>query len=690
MTDMQKKAAALVAKMTIYEAASQLRYDAPAIARLGIPAYNWWSEALHGVARAGTATVFPQAISMAALFDPTLLEEVAQTIATEARAKYNTNSQEGDRDIYKGLTMWSPNVNIFRDPRWGRGHETYGEDPYLTSRMGVAFVNGLQGNEAFLKTAACAKHFAVHSGPESLRHHFDAVVSPKDLYETYLPAFEALVTEAKVESVMGAYNRVNGEPACGSQLLLVDILRDKWKFDGHVVSDCWAILDFHKNHQVTDTAAESAALALKHGCDLNCGNTYLQMLVALQEGLVTEEDIRRSATRLMATRMKLGLLDDKSPYESISILQNDTDDSNALAQEVAEKSMVLLKNDGVLPLDIEKLQTIAVMGSNANTIGALEGNYHGTSSRYVTFLDGIRTATKGKARILYAPGCDRTKRKTESLSLNDDRLCEAVAIAKKADVVILCVGLDEFIEGEEADTGNAYFSGDKEDLLLPLSQRKLIEAVVATGTPVVTVLACGSSIEIEAGNAIIWAGYAGQAGGTALARLLFGEISPSGKLPITFYRDLSGFGEFTDYSMKGRTYRYIEQEPLYPFGYGLSYASFTYDTPIITKDSATVTLHNESNIDADEIVQVYVHALASNYATPNAKLCGFARVAMKANASQTVTIALDKNAFSVVNNEGETVSGGQHYRLTIGGSQGDSRSLSLLKNAPCVCELLVP
>lgn len=687
-TEINKRARALVDQMTIYEAASQLRYDAPAVPRLSIPEYNWWNEALHGVARAGTATVFPQAISMAAMFDTEKLQEVATTISTEARAKYNTNSQEGDRDIYKGLTMWSPNVNIFRDPRWGRGHETYGEDPYLTSRLGVSFVKGLQGDGKYLKTAACAKHFAVHSGPEAVRHSFDAVVGKKDLRETYLPAFEALVKEAEVESVMGAYNRVNGEPACGSKTLLVDILRKEWGFSGHVVSDCWAIVDFHKHHQVTDTPPESAALAIKNGCDLNCGNTYLMMLVALQEGLIQEEDIRTAATHLMATRMKLGMMDQDCAYDAISIFENDTDESDALALDVAEKSMVLLKNDGLLPLDVERLDTIAVIGSNANTISALEANYHGTSSRYVTFLDGIRTATKGKARLLYAPGCDRTKLKSEPLSAyDDDRISEAVAIAKKAEVVILCLGLDEMIEGEEGDTGNAYFSGDKADLLLPLSQRKLLSAILKTGTPVVTVLACGSAIVMEEGNAHLWAGYPGQAGGTALANLLFGKTSPSGKLPVTFYHDLNGFGAFTDYSMKGRTYRYMEYAPLYPFGYGLSYTSFAYENVAFSDDAVTFTLRNTGKMDGDEVVEAYIKANDSQFATPNAKLCAFTRVHVKAGESLSVTLPLGKDAFTVINDEGEKVSGGARYTLTVGGSQGDSRSVELLGTAPLALEV---
>ena len=371
----------LVAQMTLEEKASQLRFNAPSIPRLGIPAYNWWNEALHGVARAGTATVFPQAIALAAIFDEDFHREVAATISTEARAKYNAQAAHGDRDIYKGLTLWSPNINIFRDPRWGRGHETYGEDPYLTTRLGVAFIEGLQGEGEYLKTAACAKHFAVHSGPEAIRHSFDAKANAKDMAETYLPAFKAAVMEAHVETVMGAYNRVNGEPACGSKTLLKDILRGAWGFAGHVTSDCWAIRDFHENHHVTDTAPESAAMALLNGCDLNCGNTYLQMLQAVQEGLVTEENIAESAVRLFTTRYLLGLFDENCEWNTVPYSEVDTDEHNALAEKAAEKSMVLLRNNGILPLDAGKLKAVAVVGPMAASDLVLKGNYYGTAAR---------------------------------------------------------------------------------------------------------------------------------------------------------------------------------------------------------------------------------------------------------------------------------------------------------------------
>lgn len=677
-----EQAQTIVSQMTLEEKASQLRYDAPAIPRLGIPAYNWWNEALHGVARAGTATVFPQAIGLAAMFDTDGLEEIADIISTEGRAKYNAQSANGDRDIYKGLTFWSPNINIFRDPRWGRGHETYGEDPYLTARLGVAFVKGLQGKGKYLKGAACAKHFAVHSGPEALRHKFDAVASPKDMRETYLPAFEALVKEAKVEAVMGAYNRVNGEPACGSKTLLTGILRGEWGFEGHVVSDCWAIRDFHTNHHVTDTAPESAALALENGCDLNCGNTYLHMMQAYQEGLVTEDQITLAALRLMATRIKLGLFDENCEYNAISYLECDTDSNDQKALEAARKSMVLLKNDGLLPLDLNKISTIAVIGPNADSQACLEGNYNGTSSRYVTFLRGIRSACKGKARVLYSQGCHLHKDRMSNLSLPHDRLAEAAAAAEQADVVILCLGLDATIEGEEGDTGNQYFSGDKNDLELPLSQRKLLEAVMKTGKPVVTLVAAGSALRIEEGNAILYAWYPGQAGGTAAADILFGRVSPSGRLPLTFYHSITELPDFTDYSMKGRTYRYFTEKPLYPFGFGLSYTRFVYEKAQVQGDVLSVTLRNAGVMDGDEVVQVYIHADDSPYKTPNPKLCAFKRVQLKAGETKTVSMHLPDDAFEVIDECGKKVSGGIHFTLSAGGCQPDCRSTELLGSAP--------
>lgn len=684
--DAAQKARELVSQMTLEEKASQLKYDAPAIPRLGIPAYNWWNEVLHGVARAGTATVFPQAIGLAAMFDEEMQEEIASVISQEARAKYNGQSSHNDRDIYKGLTVWSPNINIFRDPRWGRGHETYGEDPYLTSRLGIRFIKGLQGNGKYLKTAACSKHFAVHSGPEALRHEFNAVASPKDMTETYLTAFEATVREAEVESVMGAYNRVNGEPACGSETLLKKTLREKWGFQGHVVSDCWAVRDFHTNHKVTDTAPESAALALKNGCDLNCGNTYLHMMEALQEGLVTEEEITTACVRLFTTRYLLGLFDENCEFNSIPVTDVDTDEHDLLALSAAEKSMVLLENDGTLPLDPGKIRTVAVIGPNADSIPALEGNYNGTSSRYVTFLNGIRAYCKAHGiRVLYSLGCHLFKDRTSGLAQADDRLAEAAMFAEAADVTIACVGLDAGLEGEEGDTGNEYFSGDKKDLLIPESQRRLLNVLAKSARKLVTVIAAGSSLNVPEGNAKIFAWYPGQAGGTALAEILFGEKNPSGHLPLTFYQDVDDLPPFEDYNMAGRTYRYFTGDVLYPFGFGLSYTSWKISGARLEDRTILADVVNTGTMDGDAVMQVYVRCDSSDAPT-FPRLCGFTRVSVRAGETVTAAIPLDQLTDTVVNKEGERIPV-QHMKFYVGMSQPDEKSVRLSGVLPVEIEM---
>ena len=695
-TTAQQRARELVGKMTLEEKASQLKYDAPAIPRLGVPAYNWWNEGLHGVARAGVATVFPQAIAIGAAFDTDLAEKIGDTIAEEGRAKYNAYVKENDRDIYKGLTFWSPNVNIFRDPRWGRGHETYGEDPYLTGELGKAFVDGIQGDGKYLKAAACAKHFAVHSGPEAVRHKFDAKASKKDMRETYLPAFEKLVKDADVEGVMGAYNRTNGEPCCGSKTLMQDILRGEWGFDGYYVSDCWAVRDFHTNHMVTDTAEESAALALKTGCDVNCGNTYLHMMKAYEQGLVSEEDITLAAERLFTTRFMLGLFDE-TEYDKIGYDRIECKEHLALADRATAESVVLLKNDGILPLEKKKLKAVGVIGPNANSRAALIGNYHGTSSRYITVLEGIQDCMGEDARVYYSEGCHLFKDRVENLGLRQDRISEAVAVAKNSDVVVLCLGLDETLEGEEGDTGNSYASGDKVDLLLPEVQRELLEAVVATGKPVILVNMTGSAMDLRYAQehcaAIVQAWYPGARGGRVVADILTGEISPSGKLPVTFYRDTEELPDFEDYSMKGRTYRYFTGEVLYPFGYGLTYGSAEISGVKLggqeladgsevrlsggSLDSLEVTVSNTGDRNVEEVVQVYIKALDSTDATPNERLCGFARVSVKTGGQAVVQVPVDRDALTVINDEGEKVSGGSRYAVSVGFGQSDARTEEL-------------
>ena len=686
----------LVGRMTVEEMAGQLRFDAPAIERLGIPAYNWWNEALHGLARGGTATSFPQAIGMAAMFDDELLRKIASAIADEARAKYNALSAEGDRDIYHGLTMWSPNVNIFRDPRWGRGHETYGEDPYLTSRLGAAFVRGLQGEGESLKTSACAKHFAAHSGPEALRHSFNALVSPKDMEETYLPAFRTLVCDAGVESVMGAYNRTNGEPCCASETLMQK-LRGEWGFQGHFVSDCWAIRDFHENHKITASPVESVTKALKAGCDLNCGCTYQHIMHAYELGLVTEEDIRRCAVRLFTTRFLLGILGGEgSEYDAIPYDVIECEEHLALAHRAALRSCVLLKNDGLLPLDLEAGETIGVIGPNANSRSALIGNYHGTASRYVTVLEGIQDLTAGRCRILYSQGCALSEDRVEPLAQADDRIAEAVAVAKNSDKVILVLGLDETLEGEEGDTGNSYYSGDKADLLLPAPQRALLSRVLALGKPTVVILMAGSAIDLseaqEKADAVLLSWYPGASGGRAVAELLFGNESPSGKLPVTFYRNdaLAHMPAFTDYSMRGRTYRYYRETPLYPFGYGLSYGSCSLSALEADTGQARLTVRNESDRELEEVVELYLHDESSAFAPPNPVLCGFRRIRLAPHEEKALTIEIDKAAFTVVNDAGERLPGSGSWTLYAGFGAPDQRTAELTGRKPLSLPLSRP
>ncbi len=669
----QERAEALTDAMTVEEQASQLRYDAPAVERLGIPAYNWWNEGLHGLARSGVATMFPQAIGLGAMFSPELTEKAGEITSAETRAKYNAYSAHGDRDIFKGLTLWSPNINIFRDPRWGRGHETYGEDPYLTAENGKAYVKGLQGNGKVLKTAACAKHFAVHSGPEALRHEFNAEASQKDMEETYLYAFEELVKNAKVEGVMGAYNRVNGEPACASDYLMKKL--KEWGFDGYFVSDCWAIRDFHEHHGVTSNPVESAAMAIKAGCDVNCGCTYTYLLTALEQGLITKENIRNACVHLMKTRIRLGLFDSKTEYDNIPFEIVSCKEHKAVSLQCAEKSIVLLHNNGVLPLDENKIKTLAVIGPNSRSIAALEGNYCGTADKYVTFLEGIQNRFSG--RVIYAEGCHLSKDRSSYLAMAGDRYAEAEAAAEISDAVILCVGLDATIEGEEGDTGNEYFSGDKKDIRLPESQRILIQKIMKIGKPVIIVCAAGSAINIEANpDALLHVWYPGSEGGTALAEILFGDISPSGKLPVTFYESTEQLPDFTDYSMKNRTYRYAENNILYPFGYGLTYSETVCTSVEYKEGKAIVTAENKGDRDTEDVIQLYIKDYSEN-AVPNVSLCGFKRIKLKAGEKLTAEIPIAEKAFTAVDQNGERKRYGNRFTLYAGFHQPDELSVKL-------------
>jgi len=812
-----KRVSDLLSRMTVEEKIGQLVYNAPAVERLGIPVYNWWNEALHGVARAGTATVFPQAIGLAATWNPEIIQEMADVISTEARAKHHEAVRNGEHDIYQGLTFWSPNINIFRDPRWGRGQETYGEDPYLTAQIGIAFVKGLQGDDPkYLKTAACAKHFAVHSGPEYLRHEFDVKVNERDLRETYLPAFEALVKEADVEAVMCAYNRYDGKPCCGSDYLLMKILREEWGFSGHVVSDCWAVSDIVSTHKVTETRAEAAAMALVSGTDLNCGNMYPYLKEALQEGLVSEKDIDRALRRLLRTRFKLGMFDppDQVRYASISYEKNDAPEHGQLALETARQSIVLLKNENnFLPLS-KNLKKIAVIGPNADNLDALLGNYNGTPSSYITPLEGIRRSVSRNTIVSYVKGTGHTQGEFEleaipaavlssenrpglngeyfenldlsgkpkavridsSVNFNwgpgnplneigndrfsirwtgvltpeksgeyiigttaddgvrlfiDDELiidewqdqgastftktkeltagkkyrvrleyyenggdalielgwqepgkdifAELMDEAHDADAVVFIGGISPRFEGEEMGQQVQYegfYRGDRTDIILPKNQTLLMNDFYKMGKQVVLVILSGSAVTVnwedENIPAIIQAWYPGQAGGQAVADVLFGDYNPSGRLPVTVYKSAAQLPDYKNYDMKGRTYRYFDGEALYPFGYGLSYTTFEYsDLKIVLKDEAVsinVSVKNNGNLDGDEVVQVYISDNEASVPAALKSLKAFKRISLKRGEEKRVSFKLTKDDFALYNEKMERVVEPGDFLILVGGS----------------------
>ncbi len=809
----------LLGRLTLEQKIAQTLHNAPAIDTLGIPAYNWWNECLHGVARAGVATVFPQAIGIGATFNEPLVHHMATVISDEARAKHHQALRDSSYGIYEGLTFWTPNINIFRDPRWGRGQETYGEDPYLTSRLGVAFVKGLQGdNEQYFKTIATPKHFAVHSGPEPERHSFNATTNEIDLHETYLPAFEATVREGKAFSVMGAYNAYNGVPACASEFLLQDLLRDKWGFKGYVVSDCGAIRDIHMYHNYTETAAEAAALAVKAGCELNCGSTYNALFEAVKKGFITEKEIDEALRKLLEARFRLGMFDPPElvPFAQIPYEVNNAPKHDSLARVVAQQSIVLLKNNGILPLkkDIAK---IVVIGPNANDTRVLLGNYNGTPANPVTGLSGVKTTVAEKTEIMYAAGCNLTDMrpvmsttpgewffteegkpgfnaqyfknpdllgnpfaqrreleinspwtlkalenlpkdtfsvrwtaqlkipedatyyfsitgddgyrlfldgkllikdwekqapdtKTASTFLESDRTYElvieyfessggeeitfqmakantdifadAVNAAKKADVVLFYGGLSPLLEGEEMDVDAPGFEGgDRTSIALPKVQTELLKRLKATGKPVVLVLMNGSAVAIpwekENLDAIVEAWYPGQQGGNAIADVLFGDHNPSGRLPVTFYNSTEELPPFRDYSMQNRTYRYYKGEPLFPFGFGLSYSEFEYSQPVIrnTEISKTDSLYvsftiaNISDIPGHEVAQVYLlnKSLPEDY--PEKELVSIIRETLAAGEVKEISVTLkpeDLEHYDPASGV-ETVMEGT-YEIMVGGS----------------------
>ncbi len=683
----------LVLQMTLQEKISQMQHAAPAIERLGVPAYNWWNECLHGVGRNGYATVFPQAVAMAATWNDGLIFREADIISTEARAKYAEAIAKNERGIYQGLTFWSPNINIFRDPRWGRGQETYGEDPLLTAAIGSAFVKGLQGNDPkYYKIIATAKHFAVHSGPEPDRHRFDAWSSMTDLYETYLPAFETLITEAKAYSVMGAYNRLFGTPACASDLLMKELLRGKWNFDGYVVSDCWAISDFYKFHKFVGDAAQASALAVKAGTDLACGEEYQFLNQAIEKGYLTEADIDLSVKRLFTARFKLGMFDPDSmvPWASITPAMNDTPEHSEFAREVARQSLVLLKNSqNVLPIQ-RNVKSIAVIGPYANDISVLLGNYNGTPSAPVTLLKGIEERAGKRIKISNALGTLAPEKlsRDSSLRANEPALeAEALKIATNADLVIFVGGISPNLEGEEMRVQVPGFQGgDRTSLDMPQAQTDLLKKLHALGKPVVLLLTNGSALSIpwaqENIPAIVECWYPGQQGGRAVADILFGDFSPAGRLPVTFYNSVDDLPPFEDYSMEGRTYKYFRGKPLYAFGHGLSYTRFDYSVPTLKKQQVaagdtvfiTVPVKNAGNYASDEVVQIYMKQPATLGHKATQSLVAFRREPFTKGESRNLTFAIPTRLFRHFDAKTglyETAPG--TYTLRIGAASDDIR-----------------
>jgi len=684
----QQRVDDLVSRMTIEEKISQMMNGAAGIERLGIPPYDWWNEALHGVARAGHATVFPQAIGLAATWNTDLMFQVADVISTEARAKHHDFVRKGDRGQYKGLTFWSPNINIFRDPRWGRGQETYGEDPYLTARLGVAFVKGLQGNDPrYLKTIATPKHYAVHSGPEPGRHSFDAKVVQRDLHETYLPAFRAAIVEGGAQSVMCAYNRTNGEPCCTNNQLY-DILRNQWGFSGYVVSDCGAIDDIYLRHKYVSTEAQASALAVKAGTDLTCGREYRSLLGAIKEKLITEAEIDKAVKRLMLARFRLGMFDppEMVPFARIPLTENDSEAHRKLALQAGRESIVLLKNDNnTLPLK-KDLKTVAVIGPNADSLNVLLGNYNGQPSKYVTPLAGIHAKLPQSSRVLYSQGVYAPGVPVQPGSPDAGRLREdALQKAREADAVVLVMGITPSVEGEQLQVEVEGFNGgDRTEISLPASQEELIRDVQALGKPVVLILLGGSALAVNWANdhvgAILHAWYPGEEGGTAIADVLFGDYNPAGRLPVTFYKSVADLPAFSDYNMQGRTYRFFKGNPLYPFGFGLSYTTFKYSklTPTSTRVKAgeslqiTVDVQNVGSLSGDEVVQLYVTDTAASFPVPMRSLAGFKRVFLQPRERQTIVFTLSPEQMTVVDNDGKRLIEPGEFLLSVGGKQPDS------------------
>ncbi|MEN9382180.1 MAG: hypothetical protein RI940_1061 [Bacteroidota bacterium] len=674
----------LVGRMTLEEKVNEMLYNAPGVKRLGVPEYNWWNEALHGVGRSGRATIFPQAIGLAATFNDDLVFEEANVISDEARAMYNVAVKKDYRMQYGGLTFWSPNINIFRDPRWGRGQETYGEDPVLTTKMGIAFVKGLQGNDpTYLKVAACAKHYAVHSGPEKTRHEFNAEASIKDLWETYLPAFKGLV-ENNVEAVMCAYNKMNDEVCCGNQYLLKDVLRTQWNFKGHVVSDCWAVGDFFGGHKILPGPIEASALALKRGVNLECGNAFPYLVQAVKKGLVTEQEIDNSLSILLRTKFKLGLFDPigSTPFDNLAEASINSSEHRALARKVAQQSIVLLKNNGILPLKND-LKKYFVTGPNAASMDALMGNYYGVNDKYVTILEGLTSAIQDGSQLQYRVGTPLVGDSTKASKFSTGE-------AKVSDATIVVMGITGYLEGEEGESVLSKTGGDRLDYNIPANQIEYLKALKKDNSkPVIAVITGGSPMNLtevhEIADAVVLVWYPGEEGGNAVADIIFGKVSPSGKLPISFPKSLDQLPAYENYSMKGRTYRFMNAEPMYPFGFGLSYTNFKYEELKLSKSTisnnesltATVTISNTGKMLGEEVIQLYVsHPNAGNDA-PIMALKNFKKISLAPGERKTVQFVINPEMLNLINDAGQSVFVKGALKIMVGGSTPTERSKAL-------------
>jgi len=693
-----KRVKDLISRLSLEEKVGLMSHPAKGVPRLDIPAYNYWSEALHGVARNGRATVFPQAIGMAATWDRELIHQVASVIGDEARAKYHAAlRRKGSTDQYQGLTFWSPNVNLFRDPRWGRGQESWGEDPFMSGTMASAFVEGLQGDHPkYLKAAACAKHYVVHSGPERDRHIFNAIVTRRELYDSYLPSFKALVVDAKVEAVMGAYNRTLDEPCCASQLLLEDILRGEWGFEGHVVSDCGALGDFHLNHKITKDAAESAALALQKGCDLGCDTVFDEIPEAIQRGLISEEDVDRALERTLGTRFKLGMFDppEDVPFTSISMDVVACPEHRQLAYQTAAESIVLLKNkDNILPIKPDT-KKILLTGPTATSLEVLLGNYYGFNDEMSTILEGVTGRLPEGMGMEYHPGA-LLKHPSEI------ERSWAFGMSQQADLVIACVGSSPFLEGEEGESLLTPLNGDRDSINLPESQAKYIKDLAIHGARIVLVVTGGSPIALgeveEMVEAILFVWYPGMEGGKAVADVLFGDVSPGGKLPLTFPKSIEQLPPFEDYGMEGRTYRYMIEEPLYPFGFGLSYSRFEYADLSLVKSKIhagdelelAVTLTNTGSRSAAEVAQFYLSDLEASTIVPQHHLVGFERITLEPGESRKLAFTLTPEMMSFFNDDGKLKLEPGIFRLYVGGCSPGQRGEALGAPAPMVVDFQV-